>query len=282
MAVMETINYYLVHQPMISTFNYTHGTTAFSTVTALVLTVLVYLSATLLFSTTAAIPSLPPPLLRRISAAHNILILLLSFTMALGATLSAVSQSPSLHWVFCFPANRTLPRGPVFFWGYVFYLSKILEFIDTLLIILGGTKSSRRLSFLHVYHHAMVVVMCYIWLETSQSLFIIALITNVSVHTVMYAYYLMCSLGIRPSWKRFVTDVQIVQFVFSFVVSLVMLYYHFTQFECSGFKGWCFNAVFNASLLYLFIDFHSKNYKNKKRRKKTVEKVGDDDDDKVV
>lgn len=109
--------------------------------------------------------------------------------------------------------------------------------------------------------------MCYIWLETSQSLFPVALVTNASVHTVMYGYYLMCTVGIRPSWKRLVTDCQIVQFVFSFLVSGVMLYYHFARAPCSGVLGWCFNAAFNASLLYLFIDFHSKNYKKKKQLK---------------
>ncbi|GAB2227394.1 hypothetical protein Droror1_Dr00009214 [Drosera rotundifolia] len=125
-----------------------------------------------------------------------------------------------------------------------------------LLIILSG--SLRRPSFLHVYHHATVVIMCYIWLETAQSLFPVALVTNATVHTVMYSYYLLSGIGIRPRWKRAVTDCQIAQFVFSFLVSGVMLWYHFgSEAGCSGFKGWCFNA----SLLYLFLDFHSKNYK---------------------
>ncbi|CAO2813252.1 unnamed protein product [Amaranthus hypochondriacus] len=194
--------------------------------------------------------------------------------MAVGCTLSTLSQTPSPHWIFCFPANQTPPRGPVFFWAYIFYLSKILEFIDTLLIILS--KSIKRLSFLHVYHHSTVLIMCYIWLYTSQSLFPIALVTNASVHTVMYAYYFMCTVGIRPSWKRLVTDCQIIQFVFSFCISGVMLYYHFSGTKCSGFLGWCFNAVFNASLLYLFISFHTQNYKKKKELK-----MGIEDKDKV-
>ncbi|KAL9243716.1 hypothetical protein vseg_017571 [Gypsophila vaccaria] len=275
MPVMDAINYRLVHHPTISAFHYVHGATPLSTPTSLLTVVLCYLLATLVLSSTRIVPPLPPQLLRRVSAVYNLLILLLSFVMSLAATLSAVAYLPSLPWLFCFPAGDTPPSGPLFFWAYVFYLSKFVEFFDTLLIILGGSKSMGRLSFLHVYHHATVVVMCYIWLETSQSLFVIALITNTSVHTVMYAYYLLCSLGIRPSWKRLVTDCQIVQFVFSFLISLVMLYYHFTKYECSGFKGWCFNAVFNASLLYLFLDFHSKNYKKKKMA--MGKKVGDED-----
>ncbi|KAF5200499.1 Elongation of very long chain fatty acids protein [Thalictrum thalictroides] len=175
---------------------------------------------------------------------------------------------PNYRWIFCFPPNQTPPRGPVFFWAYVFYLSKLLEFVDTLLIILS--KDTRRLSFLHVYHHAVVVIMCYLWLHTSQSLIPVALVTNASVHTLMYAYYMMCTLGKRPPWKRLVTDCQIVQFMFSFGVSVVMLWFHFTGTGCSGIWGWVFNAVFNASLLALFTSFHINNYANRNKDKKRM------------
>lgn len=109
--------------------------------------------------------------------------------------------------------------------------------------------------------------MCYVWLYTSQSLLPVALVTNSAVHTLMYAYYFLCAVGRRPPWKRAVTDCQIVQFVFSFAVSGLMLYYHFTGEGCSGIWGWCFNAVFNASLLALFVDFHAKNYARRKKNK---------------
>ncbi|KAL2937470.1 Elongation of fatty acids protein 3-like [Bienertia sinuspersici] len=273
--ILPTIKYYLVDHPTITNFEWNNEITPFSSLHFLIFTIISYLSLTYLLSHSSLF-TLPPPLLRFISAVHNLTILLLSFIMAVGCTLSTLSQMPTPHWIFCFPANHTPPRGPTFFWAYIFYLSKILEFIDTLLIILSG--SIGRLSFLHVYHHATVLIMCYIWLQTSQSLFPVALVTNTAVHTVMYGYYFMCAVGIRPSWKRLVTDCQIVQFVFSFCVSGVMLYYHFKRYPCSGIMGWCFNAVFNASLLYLFLDFHSKNYKKKKQQ---LRMEGDKDKDKV-
>lgn len=37
---------------------------------------------------------------------------------------------------------------------YMFYLSKILDFFDTIFIILG--KKWKQLSFLHVYHHLTI------------------------------------------------------------------------------------------------------------------------------
>ncbi|XP_052193133.1 elongation of fatty acids protein 3-like [Diospyros lotus] len=262
------IQYWLVDQPAITQFYWTPGQTPAASLRFLNLAVLGYLSLTLLLHR-LRLPPLPAALLRPISAAHNLLLLLLSAAMALGCSLSVLSQMPRPQWLVCFPKPQP-PAGPVFFWAYVFYLSKTLEFVDTLLNILGG----RRLSFLHVYHHAAVVVMCYVWLSTSQSLLPVALVTNASVHTLMYTYYLLCAIGRRPRWKRVVTDCQIVQFVFSFAVSAAMLYYHFTGSGCSGIWGWCFNAVFNASLLALFIDFHSNNYARKKKM------IRDEDKDK--
>ncbi|GAB2279461.1 hypothetical protein Dimus_014100 [Dionaea muscipula] len=261
------VKYWLVEHPSVRTFEWKNGETPAASLEFLTLTVTTYLTLTFLLvrlqSTTALLPS---AVLRPISTLHNLTILLLSLLMTLGCTLSSLTHLPHLHHVFCFPTSVTPPpprRGPIFFWAYVFYLSKILEFVDTLLIIVSGS-SIRRLSFLHVYHHATVVVMCYLWLETAQSLFPVALVTNSTVHTIMYSYYLLCGLGIRPSWKRLVTDCQILQFVFSFLVSGVMLYYHFwKKMGCSGIWAWCFNALFNASLLYLFLDFHSKNYTKK-------------------
>ncbi|KAM5574556.1 elongation of fatty acids protein 3-like [Rosa sericea] len=256
----SNLQYWLVEHPSILHFSWTEGQTPASTPLFLILALLSYLSLTLLLTRLPLSP-LNPSLLKPISALHNLTLLLLSLIMAVGCTLSILSSPSS---TLCF-SPHTNPTGALFFWAYVFYLSKLLELLDTLFIILSG--SLRRLSFLHVYHHATVLVMCYLWLHTRQSLFPVALVTNASVHVLMYAYYLLCALGIRPRWKRAVTDCQIVQFVFSFAVSGRMLYLHFSGSGCSGIWGWCFNAVFNASLLALFLDFHGKSYAGPKDKR---------------
>ncbi|MBA0758731.1 hypothetical protein Gotri_021702, partial [Gossypium trilobum] len=120
--------------------------------------------------------------------------------------------------------------------------------------------SMKRLSFLHVYHHSMVVIMCYICLDSAQSSVPMVLITNCVVHVVMYTYYLLCTLGMHPKWKKMVTDFQLVQFRLSFLIMAMLVFYHFTASGCSGILSWCFNAAFNVSLLYLFSDFHAKSY----------------------
>jgi hypothetical protein len=260
--IISTLQYWLVNNPTILHFSWTQGQTPASTPLFLTLTVLLYLSFTFLLPHLSLHSLIQPHLLKPISALHNLTLLLISLIMAIGITLTIITHNPHLHSIICFPPH-TSPTGPLFFWAYIFYLSKILEFVDTLLIILSN--SINRLSFLHVYHHSTVVIMCYLWLHTSQSLFPVALVTNALVHVVMYTYYLLCAMGVRPKWKRVVTNIQIVQFVFSFAVSGLMLYYHFTGSGCSGIWGWCFNAVFNASLLALFVDFHAKSYANRKK-----------------
>ncbi len=47
---------------------------------------------------------------------------------------------------------------PLGFILYVFYLSKILDFLDTVFIILE--KRWSQLSFLHVYHHTSIFLVC--------------------------------------------------------------------------------------------------------------------------
>ncbi|KAI3951616.1 hypothetical protein MKX01_018732 [Papaver californicum] len=263
MEIYQELHYWLIDQPMISEFRWIEGETFGGSTEFLVTAVITYLSLTTIIhfiilplkstaensSTSSSSPE-SPSILRYVSAIHSLILLNLSFIMAIGCILSTSSQMLNARWIFCFPPNNTPPSGP------------ILEFVDTLLILLN--RGNRRLTFLHVYHHVVVVVMCDIWLHTSQSLLPVALVTNALVHTLMYAYY-MCALGKRPPWKRIVTDCQIVQFKFSFGVSIVMFWFHFTGNEgCSGIWGWVFNAVFNASLFALFTDFHTKNYDKKK------------------
>ncbi|KAG8062213.1 hypothetical protein GUJ93_ZPchr0003g18394 [Zizania palustris] len=250
----------LVDQPAVASFRWQPGRTPASTPAFAAAVVCAYLAAVfLLHRRVLPLPALAPRALRAVSALHNAVLLALSAAMAAGCVLSVAATAPSPWWAFCFPpGGATAAAGPVFFWAHVFYLSKIYELGDTLLILLGR----RPLTLLHVYHHAVVIIMCYLWLATRQSLMAIALVTNATVHVVMYGYYLCCSLGLRwpPRWKRAVTELQIVQFLFSFAASVVMLWRHFAAGGCEGMTGWVFNAVFNASLLALFLDFHGAAY----------------------
>lgn len=260
-SIAGTLQYWLANHPIIVNFSWNPGQTPGASPFFVAGAVLSYLSV-IIFLTRLPLPVVNPGLIRPIKVLHSSLLFVLSATMAAGCILSTVSHSPPgrPHWVFCYPPG-TQPSGPVFFWAYIFYLSKLLEFGDTLLIILGGSAGRhRRLTFLHVYHHCMVVPMCYNALRTAQSLFPLLIAVNASVHVMMYGYYTLCAVGLTPKWKRAVTECQIAQFKISFLGVLVVLYYHFFGGGCSGTWSWCFNFLLNSSLLILFLDFHGKTY----------------------
>ncbi|KAJ8767926.1 hypothetical protein K2173_020866 [Erythroxylum novogranatense] len=250
------LEYWLVSQPIIHNFSWKQGDNFGSSPFFVFSIIFCYLSLTFLLSR-IPLPSTSPRLLRSVKVLHSLLLLSLSGLMALGCCLSVLFYAPTLYYIICLPI-KTPPNGPLFFWAYVFYMSKIYEFLDTLLIILSNSK--RRLTFLHVYHHATVVIMCYLSLHTSQSMFPAVIVTNASVHVIMYYYYMMCALGSRPSWKKRVTDCQIMQFYSSFGIIPVMFYYHLSGEGCSGIWACCFNAVFIITLLFLFLDFRVENY----------------------
>eukprot|EP00960_Hanusia_phi_P017536 516123-Hanusia_phi.AAC.8 len=107
------------------------------------------------------------PMLKFFLSLHNAILCLLSLVMFLGAAYELVKRSSheGIEWMFCEKIG-TQAKGGLFFWSYIYYLSKYLEFVDTFFKVL----KRKPLDFLHVYHHAIVVLMCWNWLEFSQSL----------------------------------------------------------------------------------------------------------------
>ena len=119
----------------------------------------------------------------------------------------------SFLWSFCEPVEGEA-RGPVYFWLYVYYLSKFYELLDTLLQLLRGSRPP--FYVLHVYHHTCVIFMAWGWLEYRQTLAVYGAMFNCFVHVIMYTYFFQRVVtGKTPWWKSYVTRVQIVQFVSS-------------------------------------------------------------------
>ncbi|XP_055819243.1 uncharacterized protein LOC129888011 [Solanum dulcamara] len=277
MEHLETniVHYWLVGHPMISQFEFKHRQTFGATLLFPILSILIYLSFTLLsLRFPSLLPTVSAAALRCITATHSLILCILSLIMAAGCAISVLHEmathAHNWNWIICYNElnyENIFLRGPLAFWGYVFYLSKILEFLDTLLILLSSSRS-RRLSFLHVYHHALVPLFCYVGVATGQSMWPAGVIINASVHVLMYAYYFLSAIGKRPRWKKLVTDVQIAQFMFGIVCFGAVMYYHLTsEFGCSGIGVWFFTICFNVSLLALFLNFHFKTYAKNNSKK---------------
>lgn len=169
-------------------------------------------------------------------AVHNAgLALLSSFLLAgilyeLALHGAALSQTGVLHtaWVmFCDPSPHVMRNGRLLFLYYLNYITKYLELSDTVLLCLRG----KPLPFLHVYHHAATLVLCWTQLAAKSSVQWVPIVLNLMVHVPMYYYYAVraapeprkaapdpprppqvATLGLRPWWKKHLTSAQIIQF----------------------------------------------------------------------
>lgn len=106
---------------------------------------------------------------------------------------------------------------------WLFYVSKIFDFFDTIFIILGNKH--KQFTFLHQYHHITIYLVYWLNVNLSYDADIYLTITlNAFIHTIMYIYYLISmhlpkDIDKRTGrskygiwWKKYLTMIQMVQF----------------------------------------------------------------------
>eukprot|EP01025_Chloroclados_australasicus_P038350 TRINITY_DN39435_c0_g1_i1.p2 TRINITY_DN39435_c0_g1~~TRINITY_DN39435_c0_g1_i1.p2 ORF type:complete len:255 (+),score=4.27 TRINITY_DN39435_c0_g1_i1:162-926(+) len=250
---------------VVNSFQWQRGITPLSSPYFAFSSIVVYLGSVFAIKAVVKKPITVPV---AVPAVHNIILAVWSLIMFLGTAVAVIQESVAYKdafYIVCLPLN-TQSKGALFFWSYIYYLSKFYEFLDTILLALKAKSTS----FLHVFHHAVVVIMAYLWVDQLQSLQHYGLLFNTAVHVVMYTYYFLCTVQKPPKWKQFITVFQIIQFVTSFIMLAVTLWMHYIQKRnggCAGMSALAFNAVFNAILLYLFIDFFFSAYRKKRADK---------------
>ncbi|XP_015185261.1 PREDICTED: elongation of very long chain fatty acids protein AAEL008004-like [Polistes dominula] len=145
---------------------------------------------------------------------------------------------------------------------YTYFICKLIELLDTIFFVLR--KKDKQISFLHVYHHAIMPVASWIavrWLPGGHATFIGVI--NSFIHIIMYSYYLLSTLGpqIQPYlwWKKYLTSLQLIQFV------LVGIHGSFILFnDCNFPKFPMILLIINAFVfIYLFGSFYVETYRKK-------------------
>ncbi|EWC44954.1 hypothetical protein DRE_01013 [Drechslerella stenobrocha 248] len=97
------------------------------------------------------------------------------------------------------------------FYGWLFYLSKFYEVIDTAIILAKGRKSST----LQTYHHAGAMMCMWAGIRFMSPPIFLFVLFNSAIHTLMYTYYTLSAFKVRVPMvvKRMLTTMQITQFL---------------------------------------------------------------------
>ena len=140
------------------------------------------------------------------------------------------------------------------------YNNKYLELLDTVFMVVR--KKTKQLSFLHVYHHALLIwawwFVCHLMAGNDCADAYFGAACNSFIHIVMYSYYLMAALGVSCPWKRYITQAQMLQFVVVFVHAVFVL----REQHCPVSLPWAQMFVM-ANMLVLFGNFYLKAYASK-------------------
>ncbi|XP_053670350.1 elongation of very long chain fatty acids protein AAEL008004-like [Anopheles nili] len=154
---------------------------------------------------------------------------------------------------------------------YIYYLSKLSEFADTVFFVLRKKKS--QISYLHLYHHSLTPIEAWILTKfLAGGNATLPNIINNFVHTLMYFYYMLSAMGPRYQkylwWKKYMTEIQIAQFVICIGHAINAL-----LTDCAFPKFITLLLLCNASIFFvLFMNFYLENYR-KQTSGKTVQET---------
>lgn len=157
------------------------------------------------------------------------------------------------------------------FYGWLFYISKYYEFLDTAIILLKGKQSST----LQTYHHMGACGCLFVGIKYMSPPIWIFLFFNSFIHALMYTYYTITAFEIRvpKMLKQSLTTAQITQFIVGGGSALLHLFVYYkypsntpkaTSIPCldssaQAFAVW-FNVIYLTPLTYLFARFFVKSY----------------------
>ncbi|KAJ3056985.1 hypothetical protein HK097_001929 [Rhizophlyctis rosea] len=155
----------------------------------------------------------------------------------------------------------------LFYWSWFFYLSKYYEIFDTIIILLKG----RRTSLLQSYHHAGAIISMYLCVTSRATATWIFVLFNSFIHTLMYCYYTLTTLNIRPpQWlKKNLTSMQITQFLVGGLLAVSYPLVPGCLKRADGLIGvervaYGFVTSYLVPLTALFVDFARRAYGKRK------------------
>jgi elongation of very long chain fatty acids protein 7 len=218
----------------------------------------------------AMMKSRQPLQLKEVMVAYNFLMVLLSFWMFYEGCMFLNFGLDTWGCGKNDYISDTVTTRRFLFVAWVFFFSKIIEFIDTIFMVLR--KRFDQISNLHVIHHSVVPITCWLGIKFapvgSNSWFPLM---NSLVHTIMYAYFGLMAMSDSLSqetvnllkvYKPWLTRLQIIQFCFALVHVLVSSVAAFTSCPLGHLPKTFFVLNLGNALLFLglFCNFYRSNY----------------------
>ncbi|XP_031479558.1 elongation of fatty acids protein 3-like [Nymphaea colorata] len=262
---IQRLQYYLAEHPAIVNFRWSHIHSWGSTWLFLFSSIGIYLASALLLSLVLIKRRRPVPL-GLLPALHSLAIAVVSAAIFIGISLSTVAEirdtrwlwrrsKTPIQWLLCFPLG-TRPSGRVFFWSYMFYISRFLLPLRTFFSILRR----RPLTFFRLFHCSILIFMSFLWLEFSQSFQVVAILSTTLIYSIMYGYRFWTSVGWPVSCFPVVVNCQILLLGCYLAAHIGVLLLHFRKEGCNGIGAWVFNSFLNGTLLLLFLNFYIRKH----------------------
>mmetsp|Transcript_11275 Transcript_11275/g.19889 ORF Transcript_11275/g.19889 Transcript_11275/m.19889 type:complete len:263 (-) Transcript_11275:1993-2781(-) len=187
-------------------------------------------------------------------AAYNLIMSVFSFLAASGMVYSVfVTQNGEFKGPDC----KRFAQDELFVQiSYLFYLSKYVEFMDTLFLIVKG----KQVTWLHFLHHCGAALNMGMLYHSKMEAIFIFIVLNGYIHTIMYAYFGLALLGIRLKGKHHITTLQILQFLTGFYI-----FYDYKDIPCfrdspSLMVTYYYTWTYVGFVLLMFLHFFVTSY----------------------
>eukprot|EP01059_Diplonema_ambulator_P018472 TRINITY_DN30850_c0_g1_i1.p1 TRINITY_DN30850_c0_g1~~TRINITY_DN30850_c0_g1_i1.p1 ORF type:complete len:299 (+),score=60.99 TRINITY_DN30850_c0_g1_i1:47-898(+) len=158
--------------------------------------------------------------------------------------------------------------GAVGFAAAAFTFSKFVELGDTFFLIIMGKK----IEFLQWWHHATVLLYCWVAFGEKTPSALIFGTMNYFVHSIMYLYFAVSQYStiMRP-FRSLITILQLSQMVVGTAVVCLTYYFKSTATCSPSYTTWYFTCcgVMYVSYLILFLKLFLDSYVFKTRKVKT-------------
>ena len=165
--------------------------------------------------------------------------------------------------------HSSVDSSPLMAWfALLFVLSKVVEFGDTIFIVLRKTP----LSFLHWYHHITVLMYSWYGLATKCTAGHWFSGINFGVHAVMYSYYTLKAMGYRipSSVAKSITILQLAQFFVGLLVIFIGMWARWVGTECGITETHiAVGLIVYGSYIILFFHFFYHRYLSPPKYKQT-------------